>query len=114
MSNRVTDLDRSIAKKIKLFREEAKLTQPQVAGHLGVAYQSYQRMEAGRHSFRASTLDKLATLYQKRLFDFMGDGEVKIDPLVIKAQLLMLGMNDEDRETCIRAILNVKHAVGQQ
>lgn len=113
MSSRVTDLDRSIAKKIKLFREEAKLTQPQVAGHLGVAYQSYQRMEAGRHSFRASTLDRLATLYNKRLFDFMGDGEVQIDPLVTKAQLLLLGMNDNDRETCIRAILQIKHGADQ-
>lgn len=110
---KVTDLDRAIAKKIREFRDASKLTQPQVAEHLGIAYQSYQRMEAGRISFRASTLDRLAQLYNKRLYDFMGDGELKIDPLVTKAQILMLGMSDADRETCIRAILKLKHAPGE-
>lgn len=107
---RVTDIDRAIAANLKRLREAAKFTQPQVAEHLGIAYQSYQRMEAGRHSFRVFTLDKLGQLYNKRLQDFLVPAEHQLDPLTLKAQILLLGMTDEDRETCIRAILKVKHA----
>lgn len=108
MSSRVTDLDLSIAKNIKALREVAKLTQPQVAGHLGISYQSYQKMEGGKHSFRASTLDRLGTLYNKRLAEIVR-GETEIDPITIKAIWLMHGMGADDRDTCIRAILAVKH-----
>ncbi len=110
MTSRVTDLDRVIATNLKRLRETAKLTQPQVADHLSIAYQSYQKMEAGRHSFRVFTLDRLGVLYNKRLQDFLIGGEGITPPAIIKAQMLMLGMSDEDRETCIRAILKVKHA----
>jgi transcriptional regulator with XRE-family HTH domain len=109
MGIKVTDLDRAIAKKIREFREQAKLTQSNVAGHLGITYQSYQKMERGCHAFRASTLDRLAQLYNKRLFEFMGDGELTIDPAITRATLILHGMSDDDREAAIRALLHIKH-----
>jgi transcriptional regulator with XRE-family HTH domain len=63
MSVKVTALDISIARNLKRFREEAKLSQPHVAGYLGVTYQSYQKMEGGRVSFRASAIERLCDLY---------------------------------------------------
>lgn len=114
MSSKVTELDHVIAANIRKFREASKLTQPQVAEALGITYQSYQRMEGGRYSFRASTLDRLARLYNKRLYDFLGDGEMTIDPAITKAQLILLGMTDDERDQAIRALLKIKHARGQQ
>jgi transcriptional regulator with XRE-family HTH domain len=109
MSNRITDLDRAIAKRLRAFREEAKLTQPQVASHLGIAYQSYQKMERGVHSFRASTLDRLALLYNKRMWHFIHPDDAQIDPAITKATLLLHGLSDANREEAIQALLNIKH-----
>ncbi len=105
----VTNLDLKIAERLKQFRAEAKFTQPQVAEYLGIRYQSYQKMEAGKHSFRASTLDRLAMLYNKKLFHFISGGEAQIDPLITKVGLILHGMSDDERETAIRALLNIKH-----
>lgn len=109
MTSRVTDLDRAIAKRIRTFRDDSKLTQPNVAAHLGITYQSYQKMEAGQHSFRASTLDRLAQLYNKRLFEFMGDGELTIDPAITEVTLLLHSMSADDRDAGVRALLKIKH-----
>jgi transcriptional regulator with XRE-family HTH domain len=109
MSDRITDLDRAIAKRLRAFRVEAKLTQPQVASHLGIAYQSYQKMERGSHSFRASTLDRLALLYNKRLWHFIHPDDAQIDPAITKATLILHGLSDEGREQAIRALINIKH-----
>lgn len=107
--SRITDLDRAISTRLREFRKEAGLTQPQVAGHLGITYQSYQKMESGKTSFRVHLLDRLAMLYNKRLWHFIKNDDGKIDPLITKAGLLLHGMSDADRETAIRAILQVKH-----
>ncbi len=109
MNDRITDLDRAIAKRLREFRAEAKLTQPQVASHLGIAYQSYQKMERGRHAFRASTLDRLALLYNKRLWHFIHPDDVTIDPAITQATLILHGLSDQSREQAIRALLNIKH-----
>lgn len=111
--SRITDLDRAISKRLREFREEAQLTQPQVASHLGITYQSYQKMEGGRHAFRASTLGRLALLYNKRLWHFIQSDDAQIDPAITKATLLLHGLSDEDREQAIRALLNIKHGKKQ-
>lgn len=73
MSPKVTPLDKHIAGRIKAIRSERHLTQPGVAGVLGVSYQSYQKMERGTVSFRASTLDKLASFFGVTVVYFFGD-----------------------------------------
>lgn len=107
--SKVTDLDRSIGSRVREFRIASKLTQLQVASHLGITYQSYQRLETGKRSFRVSILDNLAALYDKKLFDFIDGAKLETDPLAIKAGLLLHGMTDKGREDAIRAILNIKH-----
>lgn len=73
MSPKVTPLDKHIASRVKAMRKERGTTQPGVAGVLGVSYQSYQKMERGTVSFRASTLDKLAVLFGVPVAHFFGD-----------------------------------------
>lgn len=73
MSPKVTQLDKEIAARVRALREERQLSQPTVAGVLGVTYQSYQKIEAGRVSFRASTLAKLASLFGVPVEQLYGD-----------------------------------------
>lgn len=73
MSPKVAPLDKHIADRLKAVRKERQLTQPGVAGVLGVSYQSYQKMERGTVSFRASTLDKLASFFGVPVAYFFGD-----------------------------------------
>lgn len=106
---KATGLDAQIALNLKRIRAKAKLSQPQVAAHLGITYQSYQKMEGGKHSFRVSTLDKLSTLYNCPMSDFVSGHDVQLDPLIIKAQILMGKMGEEEKEACVRVILHVLH-----
>lgn len=106
---KVTDFDKAIAANIRKLRVKAGLTQPNVADHLGVTYQSYQRMERGGVSFRASTLDKLAALYHQRLFDLLAGAELNLPDNLTRANLILHSMSDEQREEALRELVKIKH-----
>ena len=108
MNAKVTDMDWAIARNIKSLRESGGLTQKHVADYLGVAYQSYQKMESGKVSFRASTLDKLAQLYDRRLYALIRGSGAQTDPRIVKASHLLHGMDNDSRDAAIRAILLIK------
>jgi len=98
MGSKVTDLDLTIARNLKRFREEAKLSQPHVAGFLGMTYQSYQKMEGGRVSFRASSIDRLCQLYGVVYDDFTReDGPAHVNPRTA-ALVAMLRTMGEDHQ----------------
>lgn len=63
MSKRITQLDRDIAERLRTLRGARKMTQTTVAGFLGIQYQSYQKMEGGKTSFRAESLHRLSQLF---------------------------------------------------
>ena len=53
---------------VRSWREEAGLSQSQMAKRLGVSTQAYQRMERpGRSNLTVATLDRIATALGKRL-----------------------------------------------
>lgn len=106
---KVTDFDKAIAANIRKLRVKAGLTQPNVADHLGITYQSYQRMERGGVSFRASTLDKLAALYHQRLFDLLAGVELNLPDNLTRANLILHSMSDEQREEALRELVKIKH-----
>jgi transcriptional regulator with XRE-family HTH domain len=106
---KITGLDQVIASNIRDMRTGAKLTQPQVAGHLGIAYQSYQKMEGGRVSFRASTLARLAQLYGTTIDSLVEGAPGSIDPTYSQIQILLFGMTAQQREEMFRAGVQIKH-----
>lgn len=110
MSSRITDLDRAISANLRKFREQAKLTQPAVAGHLGITYQSYQKMENGRHAFRVSTLDRLARLYDKPLHEFLGSGASAVAPTGTQVMLIFHGLTEAEQETALQVLRKLKHS----
>jgi transcriptional regulator with XRE-family HTH domain len=69
---RATQLDRDIGARLRALRTQRKLSQPVVARALGVTYQSYQKMEAGKVSLRASTLATLAKFYKVPVASLFG------------------------------------------
>ena len=53
---------------LRMWREEAKLTQQELASRLGVSYQAYQRMERpGRSNLTVTTLDRIARALHREL-----------------------------------------------
>ncbi len=50
----------SIARRISELREQAGLTQEQVAARLGIAAKNYQRMELGKQNLTVLTLVRVA------------------------------------------------------
>ncbi len=106
---KANEIDKEIAKTIKALRRHANLTQPAVAGHLGIAYQSYQRMEQGKVSFRASTIHRLANLYHIPVAQIFTGVFTPSDPVVIRASLLVLEMDDRQRGYAMASLIKIKH-----
>jgi len=62
------DADVRMAYVLRDWREDAGLTQQEVAARLGVSYQAYQRMERpGRSNLTVATLDRIARALQREL-----------------------------------------------
>lgn len=108
MTSRVSDADRVFSANIRKARIDARLTQPQVAAHLNITYQSYQKMEGGKYAFRYHTMSKLAELYATTVQDFIC-GTTDPDPILAQCYYLLSQMDSDQRQRafeCIRSIRN--------
>jgi len=78
----MTDDERKaiIASRLRLAREQAGLSQAQVAKILDLHRPSVSEMEAGRRSVSAQELNKLAEIYDVDLAWLSGLKEDKLDP----------------------------------
>lgn len=104
MSPKATPLDKEIAARVAALRKERQLSQPTVAGVLGVTYQSYQKIEAGRVSFRASTIAKLAGLFGVPVEQLYGDtGGVLRNAPYVSNMVALLQQVDEPKAASIYA-----------
>jgi len=62
------DAEVRMAYVLRAWREEAGLTQQEMASRLGVSYQAYQRMERpGRSNLTVATLDRIARALHREL-----------------------------------------------
>lgn len=108
MSPKVAPLDRHIADRVKAMRKERRVTQPAVAGVLGVSYQSYQKMERGTVSFRASTLDKLSTLFGVPVSHFFGDAPAPDLPngaAIVSVVNILRGMDASAADSVVQHVV---------
>jgi len=102
-------IDRLISENLRRLRASAGLTQPQVAAHLGISYQAYQKIESGKSVFRVGTLCSLGVLYDVPITTFV-DGVAELEsPFLSRAIRILRGMDKDRQEDAIRAILMVKH-----
>lgn len=109
MASRVTPFDEEMAGLLKNLRVQAKLTQPQVASHLGITYQSYQKMEGGKHAFRLATVVSLAELYQVDIGDLVR-GSVSVDPVKARCHYLIEKMDFAKLELASDALSRINNS----
>lgn len=109
MSKRLADIDRVIAVNVKEMRQKAGITQAQVAAYLKVVYQSYQKMEGGKTSFRASTLHQLAHLYGTNICDMFTGSELVYCPTTVRVLLEMSAMKLEQKGKVFVCAVNARN-----
>lgn len=54
----VDEIDRQVGKNLRIARKAGRLTQRQLAAHIGVTYQQYNKYESGKNRISASRLYK--------------------------------------------------------
>ena len=114
MSSKVTDLDIAIAGNLRRFREGAKLSQPHVASFLGMTYQSYQKMEGGRISFRVSSIDRLCKLYGVTFEELVhSDDASLVDPRTVALVAMVRTMNEDQQMELHEQAVRIKYNGGQ-
>lgn len=57
------EIEKHVGKKIKLFRQLRGLSQSDVAVHLGITFQQFQKYESGKNRIPISRLMKLAEIF---------------------------------------------------
>lgn len=72
-NSRITPADRQIAKRIRELRESTGTFVTVMASHLGMTYQSYQKVEGGRTAIRATWLITLSQIFDVPVSRFYDD-----------------------------------------
>lgn len=68
-----SEIEKHVGKKIKFFRQLANLSQSQVAVHLGITFQQFQKYESGKNRIPISRLMKLAEIFAVKMNVFFDD-----------------------------------------
>jgi transcriptional regulator with XRE-family HTH domain len=74
--------DKEVGKRIRLYRREKKLTQPQLAHHVGITSQQLQKYESGINRIAVGKLVEIATALKVEMiafFDRISTGEPSND-----------------------------------
>ena len=114
-SAKVTDFDTHIASKLKALRvgagEDSNIRLTLVAAFLGMKYQSYQKMEAGKVSFRASTLRRLADFYGVPVSYFYDDSPVPPVPNQDEIGVVSALLRDVPNTVASKIVMAVKQVI---
>ncbi|MCQ1836276.1 helix-turn-helix domain-containing protein [Neorhizobium galegae] len=70
MSKAPNAADREVGKRIRLYRRERKLTQPQLAHHVGITSQQLQKYENGINRIAVGKLVEIATALKVEMVAF--------------------------------------------
>jgi transcriptional regulator with XRE-family HTH domain len=71
-----------LARRLRMAREASRLTQAQVAAHLGISRSSVAQMELAKRAVTSLELKRLADFYGRALNDFLADEFDETDALV--------------------------------
>lgn len=113
-NSRVTEADKKIAGKIKKLRETSGAFVTVTASHLGISYQSYQKLEGGRTAIRAVWLKTLSDVFGVPVSYFYEDvdvshGDVANAPVVLTFAKAIKGVPQSlAMAVCAEAISKVK------
>ena len=106
-------LRRDIARRLRLAREMAGLTQSQVARRLGWHRPTMSEIEAGRRRVQAEELTVMAELYGVRTAWILGnDGPDAVSEKVSLAARELGKLKDEDLDSLLQLIRALKTSDG--
>ena len=74
--NDMQDIELGLGKKLRKLRIEKEYNQEYVAFNLEVSPKTYSNMENNKSSISIATLEKLAKLYDKNIFEILSDDKV--------------------------------------
>ncbi len=70
-----TSVDKAISRRVRQRREQLGLSQPDLAGSLGITFQQVQKYESGRNRISAGRLYEIARTLKTSLLYFFEGGE---------------------------------------
>ena len=88
---------KQIGKRLKQLRQNAKLTQVQLAKTVELDYRHYQNLEAGHSNFKITTIKKLADFYGISIANFFEDQAFQ--SLELRPQQILLNNEDPQKFT---------------
>jgi transcriptional regulator with XRE-family HTH domain len=69
---RITSADAEIGRRLRLLRNERKISQTEIAERLGVTFQQIQKYEKGNNRIAASRLEEIADFFKVPMAFFFG------------------------------------------
>ncbi len=105
----------AIATRLRVAREEAGLTQGQVAKMLGLHRPSVSEMEAGRRSVSAEELARLAEVYAVSVSWLACEDVEKVDPITDRLQLVareLSKLKPKDMDRVLRVLRTLSKTGG--
>ena len=70
LKSKSQEIEKHVGKKIKLFRQLRGLSQSEIAVHLGITFQQFQKYESGKNRIPISRLMKLAEIFNVNMTVF--------------------------------------------
>lgn len=104
----------SIAVRLRAAREQAGLSQGQVAKMLGLQRPSVSEIEAGRRKVSAEELTRLADIYNVSISWLTKEEAAIEDPAIELAARELAKLNGEDLARVIRLLRTLRKAGGAQ
>jgi transcriptional regulator with XRE-family HTH domain len=102
----------AIATRLRAAREEAGLSQGQVAKLLGLPRPSISELEAGRRRVSAEELTRLAEIYNVSTSWLMNDDSEVPDPTIELAARELAKLRTEDLDTVLSVLRRFRKARG--
>jgi transcriptional regulator with XRE-family HTH domain len=110
-----SDINRaSIAQRLRAAREQAGLSQGQVAKHLGIQRPTVSEIEAGRRKVSAEELAELAQLYKVSMSWLVKNEPEVADPAVELAARELAKLRTEDLDLVLQLLRSLRKAGGDQ
>ena len=102
----------AIAARLRAAREQAGLSQGQVAGRLGLQRPSVSEIEAGRRKVSAEEINRLAAIYNVSVSWLTKEEPEVPDPAVELAARELVKLKKEDLDTVLNLLKTLRKAGG--
>ena len=105
-------IDLTVGRRLKAFRKKMRVSQPQLAGKVGITFQQIQKYENGQNRIGASRLWDIAKALNIPIGDFF-DSAPSAEPLSEKERILLNDFRKIQDPSVIQTILNLVQSLAE-